>query len=468
MSYPQSNTSSSLSIIDVWQQVDGFLQEKLGNVSYKTFHSTVKPISFLNNTLILGVPNNFMKKWVLDKCDFYIKKKIKDCFNLDVFIELNLSEQNKEEVEEQEEKEIIKEPAIQYFENSFSSLKPISNKTCLNPKYTYDTYVVGQCNRFSHAASVAVSKAPGKAYNPLFIYGGVGLGKTHLMHAIGHKALELHHHLKVLYITAEDFTNELINSLKTNTTQAFREKYRNVDVLLIDDIQFLAGKEKTEEEFFHTFNYLYQYNKQIVITSDRLPKDIPSIQDRLKSRFEWGLSADIQAPDLETRMAIIYKKMEPEFSEHVSQDVIYYLASQIPGNIRELEGAVIKLLAYASLVNQEITLNLTKDVIKDIVKDKNKKPVSLSKIKKSVAEYYDLDFEILSAKIRTKEIAHARQVAMFLCRELTNFSLPKIGESFGGRDHTTVMHACDKVRSELKKNHDLKSAINQIKLSLEE
>ncbi len=469
MSYPQIN-NATISIIDIWEHVDSYIKEKLGKVSYSTFQKAVKPISFLNNALVLGVPNAFMKKWVYEKCDYHIKRSVKQNFDMDIIIELNVNES----MQKKEEEDHLSD--LNTFDNNYTNTeKPINNNKfyiqqqetmhMLNPKYTYDTYVVGQSNRFSHAASIAVSKAPGKAYNPFFIYGGVGLGKTHLLHAIGHQVQELHPFLKVLYITAEEFTNHLISSLQSNKILEFREKYRNVDVLMIDDIHFIAGKEKTEEEFFHTFNYLYQFNKQIIITSDRLPKDIPSIQDRLKSRFEWGLSADIQAPDLETRMAILYKKIEPEF-QNISQDVIYYIASQIPGNIRELEGALIKIIAYSSLINQEININLAKDVIKDIVKNNSKKPISISKIKKAIAEYYNIDYESLSAKIRTKEIAHARQVAMFLCRDLTNFSLPKIGENFGGRDHTTVMHACDKVRNDVKRNTDLKSALNQIKTTL--
>lgn len=455
------------SIIEIWNVVDVFVQEKLGRVSYSTFQRAVRPVSFLHQSLILSVPNNFMKKWVFDKCEHYIKKAIKAHFDLDVVIEVHLLEQKEDSSSVDEasvESSSLDEPVIIPAETSRS---PQQSKYALNQKYSFDTFVVGACNRFPHAASIAVSKAPGKAYNPLFLYGGVGLGKTHLMHAIGNRVSEENPSLIVLYLTAEDFTNDLIHSIQHNKMLAFRDKYRNVDVLLIDDVQFIVGKEKTEEEFFHTFNHLYQSNKQIVVSSDRLPKDIPSIHERLKSRFEWGLSADLQSPDLETRIAILYKKLEPQ-SLVAPKEVMYYLASQIPENIRELEGALIKIVAYASLVNQQINITLAKDVIKDIVKDKAKKPVSLNKIKKQVADYYELDVDLLSAKIRTKEIAHARQVAMFLCRDLTNFSLPKIGESFGNRDHTTVMHACDKVNNDIKKNHDLKSAINQIKLILTE
>jgi chromosomal replication initiator protein len=459
--------TQQLSIIDIWQIVDGFLFEKLSRISSSTFRSSVKPISFMSNTLVLGVPNLFMKKWLLDKCEHYIKKSIKGHFDLDIILEINVSDTSHEEDASSGAQAETKKPSEAAHTLTHAPTKQAQNKSQLNPKYTFDSFVVGPCNRFPHAATVAVSKAPGKAYNPLFLYGGVGLGKTHLMHAVGNKVKELTPSANILYITAEDFTNDMINSLQHNKMQAFRDRYRSVDVLLIDDIQFIAGKEKTEEEFFHTFNYLHQSDKQIILTSDRPPKDIASIQDRLRSRFEWGLSADVQAPDLETRIAILYKKLEPEFAS-VPKDVIYFIASQIPENVRELEGALIKIIAYASLINQQITIALAKDVIKDIIKDKSKKPISLSKIKKTVSEYYDIEIESLSQKIRTKEIAHARQVAMFLARDLTNFSLPKIGESFGNRDHTTVMHACDKIRGELSKNTDLRSALNQIKLILVE
>ena len=467
--------ATTLSVIDVWKTIDVSIQEKLGRVSYSTFQKTVRPVSFMENTLIVSVPNNFMKKWLLDKCDFFIKQAVKTSYELLIDLQIKIIDTDNEE----------EKPAISNYTNNHSvsqdriesnpiSVKniqtfdaPIKRAPSLNAKYTFDNFVVGPCNRFPHAAAVAVSKAPGKAYNPMFLYGGVGLGKTHLMHAIGNKVMENYPHLNVLYITAEDFTNDLITSIQNGKILNFRDKYRNVDVLMVDDIQFISGKEKTEEEFFHTFNYLHQLDKQIILSSDRLPKDIPSIEERLKSRFEWGLSADLQAPDLETRVAILSKKLEPEL-QTLPKDVLFYIASQIPENIRELEGALIKIIAYASLINQQITITLAKDVIKDIVKDKSKKPISLSKIKKIVADYYEIDADSITAKIRTKEIAHARQVAMFLCREMTNYSLPKIGENFGKRDHTTVMHACDKIRTEMKKNHDLKSVINQLKQMLQE
>jgi chromosomal replication initiator protein len=454
-----------LSIIDVWKVVDLNLSQKLGKVAFSTFQQTVKPISFISNTLLVGVPNNFMKKWVFDKCDYLIKTSLYDELALDVTFEISISESIQKDIDKEIKEELSEASKVIIAPTILAPKTPVSQiqeGNPINPKYTFDNYVVGPCNRFAHAASVAVSKAPGKAYNPLFIYGGVGLGKTHLMHAIANQAMELNPGTKVLLKTSEDFTNDLITSLQKGKTEEFRNRYRTVDILLIDDIQFIAGKEKTEEEFFHTFNNLYQFNKQIVITSDRLPKDIPTIEERLKSRFEWGLSADLQQPELETRIAILYKKTEPELMD-VPKDVIYYIASQIPHNVRELEGALIKIVAYASLVNQQISINLAKDVIKDIVKSKQKKPISLAKIKTVVSEYYDIPLENLSAKIRTKEIAHARQVAMYLSRDLTSFSLPKIGESFGKRDHTTVMHACDKIRTGIKKNQELRIAIEQIK-----
>ena len=462
--------NDDINIVDLWIEVDQFLKEKLGRVAYPTFKKTIKPISFFKNTLVVGVPNSFMQKWVSDKCDYLIRSFIKEHFNIEVLLEIKINEQLQDEMDEEinaQTNSLEVEKKIEIKTKTVTSIPANNTKLPtpqINQKYTFEKFVVGTCNRFAHAAAVAVAKSPGKSYNPLFIYGGVGLGKTHLMHAIGNSLINQHAGKRVLYKTAEEFTNELIESLQNGKIMSFRHNYRNVDILLIDDIPFIAGKEKTEEEFFHTFNYLYQLNKQIIITSDRLPKDIPSIGDRLKSRFEWGLSADLSLPDLETRIAILKNKTNVDYT--VPKDVLFFIASQIPNNVRELEGALIKIIAYASLVHQEITINLAKDVIKDIVKDKNKKPISLLKIKKQVADYYEIDLGLLSAKIRTKEIAHARQVAMFLARELTDFSLPKIGENFGNRDHTTVMHACDKIREKSKKNQELRITLNQIKQNL--
>ena len=331
----------------------------------------------------------------------------------------------------------------------------------LNPKYTFNSFVIGNSNRFAHAASLAVAEAPAKAYNPLFIYGGVGLGKTHLMHAIGHYILESNPNAKVVYVSSEKFTNELINAIKDDKNEEFRSKYRNVDVLLIDDIQFIAGKERTQEEFFHTFNALHDANKQIILSSDRPPKEIPTLEDRLRSRFEWGLIADIQVPDFETRMAILKKKADVE-NLNVANDVMGYIASKIKSNIRELEGALIRIIAYSSLTNREVSVDLATEALKDIISKKQGKHVTIDAIQDIAASYYNLRIEDLKSQRRTRSVAYPRQIAMYLSRKLTDMSLPKIGEEFGGRDHTTVIHAYEKISENLKTDDTLQHTVNNI------
>ena len=331
----------------------------------------------------------------------------------------------------------------------------------LNPKYTFDTFVIGNSNRFAHAASLAVAEAPAQAYNPLFIYGGVGLGKTHLMHAIGHYILNQNPKSKVVYVSSEKFTNELINSIRDDRNDEFRNRYRNVDVLLIDDIQFIAGKERTQEEFFHTFNALHESNKQIILSSDRPPKEIPTLEDRLRSRFEWGLIADIQPPDLETRIAILKKKAKVE-NLNVENDVMLYIATKIQSNIRELEGALIRIVAYSSLTNKKVTVELAEEALKDIISSTQPKEITVDLIKEVVSKNFNIKMEDFSSKKRTRAIAYPRQVAMFLCRDLTDLSLPKIGDEFGGRDHTTVIHACDKISDDIESDPNFKRKMDNV------
>lgn len=333
----------------------------------------------------------------------------------------------------------------------------------LNPKYTFETFVVGATNRFAHAASLAVAEAPAKSYNPLFIYGGVGLGKTHLMHAIGHYVQEHHPTKKVIYLSSEKFTNEFINAIMDNKADSFRNKYRNVDILLVDDIQFLAGKEQTQEEFFHTFNTLHEENKQIIISSDRPPKEIPTLEDRLRSRFEWGLITDISPPDLETRIAILTKKAKAEGLTDITNDVMLYIANQIDTNIRELEGALVRVVAYSSLINQDIDIELATEALKDIIPNNQPKKITVKLIQELVGKKYDLTLDDFQSKKRTKAIAYPRQIAMYLTRELTDLSLPKIGQEFGGRDHTTVIHAHNKISELLEKDNQLKGEISELK-----
>ena len=336
----------------------------------------------------------------------------------------------------------------------------ISNKT-LNSKYTFETFVVGNNNRFAHAAAIAVGDQPGEAYNPLFLYGGVGLGKTHLMQAIGNRILKNNRSAKILYVTSEKFTNQLINAIKDNKNEIFRNKYRTIDVLLIDDIQFIAGKERVQEEFFHTFNALYEDKKQIIISSDKPPRDIPFLEDRLKSRFEWGLLADIGCPDYETRLAILRKKAQEE-KIVVDDNILANIANKIDSNIRELEGVFNKIIARASLTHSPITIELTENTINEF-KAASEKVLSATFVQETVAKYFNINKDDLSSNKRSNEIAFPRQIAMYLCREVANMSYPKIGEDFGNRDHSTVMHACKKIEKEVKDKNNTKLIVESVK-----
>ncbi|HEX6075339.1 MAG TPA: chromosomal replication initiator protein DnaA [Micromonosporaceae bacterium] len=331
----------------------------------------------------------------------------------------------------------------------------------LNPKYTFETFVIGSSNRFAHAAAVAVSESPAKAYNPLFIYGDSGLGKTHLVHAIGHYALSLGNARAVRYVSTEEFTNDFINSLRDDKTQAFQRRYRDVDILLIDDIQFLENRERTQEEFFHTFNTLHNANKQIVITSDRSPKQLSTLEDRLRTRFEWGLLADIQPPDLETRIAILQKKAAQE-RLLVPAEVLEFIASRVADSIRELEGALIRVTAFASLTRSNVDLALAEEVLRDFIPDGGGPEVTADQIMGATAEYFGVSVEDLRGSSRSRVLVNARQVAMYLCRELTDLSLPRIGQSFGGRDHTTVMHADRKIRQQMAERRSLYNQIAEL------
>lgn len=343
-----------------------------------------------------------------------------------------------------------------------SAPTPLSPTTPLNPKYTFDSFVVGASNQFANAAARAVAESPSRAYNPLFIYGGVGLGKTHLMLAIGHHIRKNLPSVRIVYLSSERFMNELINSIRYDRTHEFRERYRNIDVLLMDDIQFLAGKERTQEEFFHTFNALHEAQRQIVVTSDAPPKDIPTLEERLQSRFEWGLLADIQPPDLETKVAILKKKAEAEAPTlHLPDDVLLYVATGSKSNIRELEGALIRLLAYASLTGEQIDLDLTRRVLRDTLKSGDRL-ITIENIQQRVADYFGLRASELNSRSNARRITRPRQVAMYLCKELTHHSLPEIGRAFGGKHHSTVIHSVRKVRTEMEDDDELQRGIHSL------
>ena len=345
--------------------------------------------------------------------------------------------------------------------SSYESMMPKIFNPTLNPKYTFDSFVVGNNNRFAHAAALAVAEAPATSYNPLFIYGGVGLGKTHLMHSIGNEILRNNKNANVLYVTSEKFTNQLINAIKDHTNEQFRAKYRNIDVLLIDDIQFIAGKESVQEEFFHTFNTLHESGKQVVISSDRPPKDITLLEDRLKSRFEWGLIADISNADYETRLAILRKKAQLD-NIIIDDEILANIANRIDTNIRELEGALNKLIARASLINSPITMEMSEWAINEIVSAKDK-VISSQFIQDTVAKYFNIDAKDIAGSKRSANIVFPRQIAMYLCRTVPQLSLPQIGKDFGNRDHTTVMHACNKIEKEIKENKETKLIVESVK-----
>lgn len=341
-----------------------------------------------------------------------------------------------------------------------------SGQPSLSSKYTFESFVVGSCNQFAHAASLAVAEAPGRTYNPLYLYGGVGLGKTHLMHACGHAIKTRNHHLTVCYISSEKFMNDLINAIRYDKTQSFREKYRSVDVLLIDDVQFIAGKERTQEEFFHTFNALYDQQKQIVISSDCAPREIPTLEERLHSRFEWGLIADLEPPDLETKIAILKRKGDL-IGVSIPDDVAMFIASRVKSNVRELEGSLVRLIAISSLRGEPISKSLAQDAIRNIAKEEESGVITITQIQKLVATTYKLSVDELLSKNNARHISHPRQVAMYLCKHLTKHSYPEIGRAFGGKHHTTVIHSVEKIESLVSTDGTLQRLISELSESLQ-
>jgi len=448
----------------IWNQTLNEVKDKLSNPSFKTWFSNTEPVDLKDdNILMVEVPNDFIKDWIETRYNELIGDILQDLTDTNLkcrfYTEEELQEINEVEEESQEEPDPKEEEQKEKPEKKTREYNINNN---LNPKYSFDSFVVGNGNRFAHAAALAVAEAPAKAYNPLFLYGDVGLGKTHLMQAIAHYILKHNPDNKVVYVSSETFTNELINAIKDDKTASFRDKYRNIDILLVDDIQFLANKERTQEEFFHTFNSLHEANRQLIISSDRPPKEIPTLEERLRSRFEWGLITDIQKPDLETRIAILRKKADME-NLKVPNEVIIYIANNIQSNIRELEGALIKVIAYSSLVDKEIDIDLAENALKDlIVENDEPREVNIDLIKDVVVDYYNLKEEDMTSKKRTQKIAFPRQIAMYLSRELTDLSLPHIGEEFGGRDHTTVIHAYNKIEEKIEEDSEFEKVVNKI------
>lgn len=436
----------------LWDEVLEHMKTRMNPSSFHTWFSPTKQIAFQNNILHVAVPDKYFANWLEE----HYSESILDILysltgsgvRINFVIDKHLTQ--KDDVQQFHEEATLQEPVTGPTPQEIPVFPGFEEDTGLNPKYTFDTYVVGDSNRFAHAASLAVAEQPSKAYNPLFIYGGVGLGKTHLMHAIGHAAKQtVDPGFRLYYLSFERFMNELINAIRYDAMQQFRDKYRNIDLLLIDDIQFIAGKERTQEEFFHTFNALYDAQKQIVISSDCPPKKIPTLEERLRSRFEWGLIVDIQPPDLETKIAILKKKAGVENID-IPDEVAMFIASKIKSNIRALEGCLVKLTAHATLTKEAMTVELARRVLDDILETEDsgiKTDITVELIQEVVANYYKIKIDDMKSTTRMRAISFPRQIAMYLSRKLTTLSLPMIGQHFGGKDHTTIMHACQKIES---------------------
>ena len=438
-----------VSLDALWNELKATYQKDLSPASYNTWIETANPRTLDQNQLVVEVPSKIHK-------EYWEKNLATKIVEVGYMLSGNEIIPRFITGEEAEQEEVIEEKNPKVVAPS-----PLK-KAMLNPKYTFDTFVIGKGNQMAHAAALDVAEDPGSIYNPLFFYGGVGLGKTHLMHAIGHQMLQSQPNAKVKYVSSETFANDFINSIQNKTAEEFRQEYRNVDLLLVDDIQFFAEKEATQEEFFHTFNALYNEGKQIVLTSDRLPNEIPKLQERLVSRFAWGLSVDITPPDLETRTAILRKKAAAERLE-IPDDTLSYIAGQIDSNIRELEGALVRVQAFAAMNSEDISTSLAADALKTLKSGKGHPQLSILQIQEEVAKYYHIQLKDLKGKKRVKSIVVPRQIAMYLARELTDNSLPKIGAEFGGKDHTTVIHAHEKIQQLMDSSVSMQNEVSEIK-----
>lgn len=438
-----------VSLDALWNELKATYQKDLSPASYNTWIETANPRTLDQNKLVVEVPSKIHK-------EYWEKNLATKIVEVGYMLSGNEIIPRFITGEEAEQEEVVEE------KNPKVAAPSPLKKAMLNPKYTFDTFVIGKGNQMAHAAALVVAEDPGSIYNPLFFYGGVGLGKTHLMHAIGHQMLQSQPNAKVKYVSSETFANDFINSIQNKTAEEFRQEYRNVDLLLVDDIQFFAEKEATQEEFFHTFNALYNEGKQIVLTSDRLPNEIPKLQERLVSRFAWGLSVDITPPDLETRTAILRKKAAAERLE-IPDDTLSYIAGQIDSNIRELEGALVRVQAFAAMNSEDISTSLAADALKTLKSGKGHPQLSILQIQEEVAKYYHIQLKDLKGKKRVKSIVVPRQIAMYLARELTDNSLPKIGAEFGGKDHTTVIHAHEKIQQLMDSSVSMQNEVSEIK-----
>lgn len=441
-------------VSQVWQKALIALESKLSRPTFESWLKNIKPISLEGEVLTIGVPSEFARDWLEKRATKVIKSAVRQVVGHPVEIKFTLAQMALDlEIEPAAPSRPPRRQKKQS-DKEFSSIP-------LHPKYTFDSFVVGKGNQFAQAAALAVAKSPGKSYNPLFIYGGVGLGKTHLLQAIGHHVMQRSPRLQVAYISGDTFTYHVISSIREDRFGAFRSRYQEVDVWLVDDIQFIASRERTESEFFQVFNTLYQTNKQIVISSDRPPKELQVMDPRLSSRFEWGLIADIKPPDLETRIAILQKKAEMEGAT-VPLDVIRYIANIAQSNIRVLEGALVKVLAACSLTGTQITLPLAIEQLKDHSLGGHLKPITISTVQEVVAQYFKITVKEITAHKRTRELVFPRQLAMYLCRELLNCSFPAIGKNFGGKNHATVMHACTKIKGQMERDTKVKALVDEL------
>lgn len=444
--------SAVTNIEKIWDKSLSKIAEKVGDSVFDLWFKPIKLLQLKDKTIAVEIPNRFFRDWIEDNYPTIIADAVESILGYPLTVKYKTAEKEDAALRRMDSR----------LENRRNKLA--SRGIYLNPRYTFDTFVVGPSNQFAHAAAMRVGENPGYAYNPLFIYGGVGLGKTHIINAIGNAIVDKNPGMIVYYVSAEQFTNEVVSSIRHEKMAELKEKYRNVDVLLIDDIQFISGKTTTQEEFFHTFNSLYEKQRQIVISSDRSPMEIADITDRLRSRFSMGLIADIQPPEVETKVAIIYKKADAE-KLSINDEVAYFIATKIKSNIRELEGCLIKLGAHASLTGMPIDINMAKNVLKDLISEDDK-PITVEAIQKVVCEYFGMKTQELKTKKRTKEVANARQIAMYIAKQNTQLSLSEIGRCFGGKDHATVIYACKQIEDRRSRDENLNKSIENINKKL--
>lgn len=443
----------------LWEKAIAIIQGKISPQNFETWIRPIRILAIEGNEVHLAVPNKFFRDWLHENYVSIIESVLSTVAGVNLHVEFQISQENAKPTEKKKSTEGRTTPS------SGKLVKVQAIQKSLNQNYTFERFVIGQCNQFAHAAAVSVAEQPAKNYNPLFIYGGVGLGKTHLLNAIGLHTLALHSNVNVLYVSAEEFMNELINCIRYDKMTKFREKYRNIDCLLIDDIQFIAGKDRTQEEFFHTFNTLHDSGRQIVVSSDRFPKDIPNLENRLRSRFEWGLIADIQPPEVETKVAIIEKKAQ-ENNIRITNQVAHYIASLSESNIREIEGYLIRISAFSSLTGRPIDMDLVREALKKVLKQSEKREISVDDVLKAVSAKMNVKLSDIKSQKKNKEVVMARQVAMHVSRKITGASFPDIGKKIGGRDHSTVIHACNKIKNILDQDEKLKRFMEELEEAL--